>query len=231
MLSSFRKEFRKIEKAKKVIEKLNKENILGNFVFDINTKEFKNLKCLIINEFNKIQEDKRYDSKIPLLKNIDYPKFINDIYYKTIEANFSNIYTEHEYMELINHISIPFIISIENKNIEILKSNLINKFQEEMILLNIKNKAKKIFQLIEKYFNQDEIDENYILEVKKFCSEKKDDNYDDIIQLKININSVIYFIETLIGSEDISWLKNDKEKGQFSYNTLLYYYQNYNSSY
>ena len=133
-------------------------------------------------------------------------------------------------MELINHISIPFIISIERKNLEILKSNLINKFQEEMILLNIKNKTKKIFQLIEKYFNQDEIDENYISKVQKFCSEKKDDNYNDIIQLKININSVIYFIENLIGSEDISWLKNDKEKGRFSYDTLLYYYQNYNSS-
>ena len=45
-----------------------------------------------------------------------------------------------------------------------------------------------------------------------------------------DINSVIYFIENLIGSEDISWLKNDKEKGRFSYDTLLYYYQNYNSS-
>ena len=66
--------------------------------------------------------------------------------------------------------------------------------------------------------------------MQKFCSEKKDDNYNDIIQLKININSVIYFIENLIGSEDISWLKNDKEKGRFSYDTLLYYYQNYNSS-
>ena len=229
-LSSIRIEFRKIEEAEKVIERLNKENILGNFMLDINTKEFINLKYLIINEFNRIQEDNRYDSKIPLLKIVDYPKFINDIYYKTIDAKFTNIYTEHEYMELINHISIPFIISIERKNLEILKSNLINKFQEEMILLNIKNKTKKIFQLIEKYFNQDEINENYISEVQKFCSEKKDDNYNDIIQLKININSVIYFIENLIGSEDISWLKNDKEKGRFSYDTLLYYYQNYNSS-
>ncbi len=184
-LSSIRIEFRKIEEAEKVIERLNKENILGNFMLDINTKEFINLKYLIINELNRIQEDNIYDIKISLLKIVDYPKFINDIYYKTIDANFTNIYTEHEYMELINHISIPFIISIERKNLEILKSNLINKFQEEMILLNIKNKTKKIFQLIEKYFNQDKIDENYISEVQKFCSEKKDDNYDDIIQLKI----------------------------------------------
>ena len=133
-------------------------------------------------------------------------------------------------MELINHISIPFIINIETKNIEILKSNLINKFQETMILLNIKNKTKKIFQIIEEYLNQDEIDEDYISEVKKFCLEKKDDNYNDIVQLKINLNSVIFYFDTLIGSENISWLKNDKEKGKFSYNTLLYYYQNYNDS-
>ena len=220
----------KIEDSKEIVVNLSKENIIETFDLNINTKEYNNLKYYITNELKKIKADKKYDSIIQLLKSVDYPKFVNKIYNKTIEAKFSDIYTEHEYMELINHISIPFIINIEKKNIEILKSNLINKFQETMILLNIKNKTKKIFQIIQEYLNQDEIDEDYISEVKKFCLEKKDDNYNDIVQLKININSVIFYFDTLIGSENISWLKNDKEKGKFSYNTLLYYYQNYNDS-
>ena len=229
-LSSLRKELGKIEDSKEIVEKLSKENIVETFDLNINTNEYKNLKYYITNELKKIQADKKYDSIIQLLKSVDYPKFVNKVYNTTIEAKFSDIYTEHEYMELINHISIPFIINIETKNIEILKSNLINKFQETMILLNIKNKTKKIFQIIQEYLNQDEIDEDYISEVKKFCLEKKDDNYNDIVQLKINLNSVIFYFDTLIGSENISWLKNDKEKGKFSYNTLLYYYQNYNDS-
>ena len=96
-----------------------------------------------------------------------------------------------------------------------------------MIMVNVKNKTAKILELIQDYFNINEINEDYIKEVKKFCSDKKDDDYKEIINLKIDLDSLIFYLKALIGEENILWLENDKEKGKFSLPTLLYYFQNY----
>ena len=55
-------------------------------------------------------------------------------------------------MEIIYSIAIPFIIEIEENNYEILKNNLINQFQEVMIMLNIKVKTEKILNICQDYF-------------------------------------------------------------------------------
>ena len=55
-------------------------------------------------------------------------------------------------MEIIYSIAIPFIIELEENNYEILKNNLINQFQEVMIMLNIKVKTEKILNLCQDYF-------------------------------------------------------------------------------
>ena len=155
-----------------------------------------------------------------------YYKFIKSIFNKAIEGKFSTIYTEHEYMEIIYHISIPFIVENEKENLKLLKENIINKFEETMILVNVKNKTVKILDLIQDYFNDDEINENYIEIVKKLCTDKKDEDYNEISNLKIDLDSVIFYLKTLIGEENIFCLENDKEKEKFSLSTLLYYFQN-----
>ena len=229
LLSSLENELGKLEESNKILERLEKENILQSFELEINTKEFKNLQFIIANKFNEMKKNKNNCGPIKLLNNIDYSILTYEIYNSANVAQFSEVYTEHEYMEIINYIAIPFIIDIEKNNNKILKENLIKKFQERMILMNIKKKTKKIFKIIKKNFEKDDEQEDYISEVKKSISEKKDEDYKDIIELDIDINSVIFYLKTLNGKENISWLNSDKEKGKLSYNSLLYYYQNYNS--
>ena len=227
-LVSFKYDFQKLKDYEKIIESLGKENILKNIYLDINTKEYNNLKYLISKKFEKLNEKNDY-GVIKSLKIIDYPMLIREIYDKTIESNFPKIYTEHEYFEIINLIAIPFIIDNETNNLKILKSNLINEFQESMAMVNIKSKAQKIFERINDYFKKDEITEDYIESAKKFClaqTDKNDEEYNKIINLKISINSVIFYLEKLLGEENIYCIDNDKKK--FSLPTLLYYFQNYN---
>ena len=225
--TSYKNDMRKLNEHKEIIENLSKEKIVETFFIDIDTKEYENLEYLISSEFAKIREESKNCSVIKSLKNIDYCQFIKLIFNKTIESEFSTIYTEHEYMEIIHHISIPFIIQNETDNLEILKSNANNKFVETMVMMNVKNKTAKILELIQDYFNINEISEDYIKEVKKFCSDKDDDDYGEIIDLKIDFDSIIFYLKALIGEENILWLENDKEKGKFSLPTLLYYFQNY----
>ena len=136
------------------------------------------------------------------------------------------IYTENEYLEIIYSIAIPFIIEIEKNNFEALRINLINQFQEMMIALNIKNKTKKILNICKDYFKEEKITEDYIENVKQFCRGKKDRDYQEILKLDIDIDTIIIYLKKLIGKENISWLENDQEKGRLSLNTLLYLYQN-----
>ena len=96
-------------------------------------------------------------------------------------------------------------------------------------MININNKTQKIISIVQEFFNEGENNEDYIHNVKVFCLGKKDGNYNDIINLEIDIDTVILFLKILIGNQHISWLDNDKEKGKLSLQTLLYYYQNYNN--
>ena len=129
-------------------------------------------------------------------------------------------------MEIIYSIAIPFIIEIEENNYEALKNNLLNQFQEMMIMLNIKNKTEKILNICQNFFKEGEITEDYIENVKQFCLDKKDKDYKEIFELDIDVNSIIFYLKKLIGKEDISWLENGEEKERFSLTTLLYFYQN-----
>ena len=223
---SFESDMIKLEEYKGIIERLKKEKIIEKFNLDINTKEYENLKYLISSEFDKIKKPNIKTNIIKKLIQINYSTFIDKIYDKTIEGKFPLIYTEQEYMEIIYSIAIPFIIEIEENNYEALKSNLINQFQEMMIMLNIKNKTEKILNICQDYFKEAEITEDYIKNVKQFCLDKKDKDYKDIIELDIDVNSIIFYLKKLIGKENISWLENDEEKERFSLTTLLYFYQN-----
>ena len=127
---------------------MEKENILQSFELEINTKEFKNLQFIIANKFNEMKKNKNNCGPNKILNNIDYSLLTYEIYNSANVAKFSEVYTEHEYMEIINYIAIPFIIDIEKNNNKILKENLIKKFQERMILMNFKKKTKKIFKII-----------------------------------------------------------------------------------
>ena len=129
-------------------------------------------------------------------------------------------------MELIYSIAIPLIIEIENNNCKILEDNIRNKFIDSIITLNVKNKMEKIYQVVENYYNKNNINENYIDEVKEFCASKKCDGYKDLIKLEINNDSLFNLLNLLIGSEKINWLERKKKKEKLSLQTLLYYYQN-----
>ena len=223
---SFESDMIKLEEYKGIIKRLKKEKIIEKFNLDINTKEYENLKYLISSEFDKIKKPNIKTNIIKKLIQINYSTFIDKIYDKTIEGKFPLIYTEQEYMEIIYSIAIPFIIEIEENNYEALKSNLINQFQEMMIMLNIKNKTEKILNICQDYFKEAEITEDYIKNVKQFCLDKKDKDYKDIIELDIDVNSIIFYLKKLIGKGDISWLENEEEKERFSLTTLLYFYQN-----
>ena len=225
-LPSFKYNLGKLNECEEILNQLKDEKILENFSLDISTKEYDNLKYLIACEFDKEHLDEINCSKIKDLKNIDYSKLIKKVYKKTVVSKFPPIYTEHEYIELINHMVIPFIIDIESNNYKTLKNNLIKQFKETTIMLNIKKKVGKIFNKCQDFFYEEEINEDYINNVKNFCSDKKDGDYKDISKLDINVNSVIFYINTLIGEENIYWLENDKKKGKFSLTTLLYFYQN-----
>ena len=95
-----------------------------------------------------------------------------------------------------------------------------------MIALNVKNKTKKILNICQDYFKEEKINEDYIKNVKQFCRDKKDKDYQEILKLDIDIDTIIFYLKKLIGNENISWLENDQKKGRFSITTLLYLYQN-----
>ena len=225
-LDNFRYNIKKLKEHKKIIDQFKDENIIENFSLDISTIEYENIKHLIKVEFDKAKKESMDCGIIDQLINIDYSNFSKKIFEIIVREKFSTIYTEHEYMEIINEIAIPFIIEIETKNYEILQNNYIKEFTETTIMENIKTKTEKIYKACEKYFKEEEINEDYIDKAKKFCSEKKNEDSNDIVNLEIDINSVIFYLKTLIGKENIMWLENDKKKERFSLNTLLYFYQN-----
>ena len=121
LLSSLENELGKLEESNKILERLEKENILQSFELEINTKEFKNLQFIIANKFNEMKKNKNNCGPIKLLNNIDYSILTYEIYNSANVAQFSEVYTEHEYMEIINYIAIPFVIDIEKNNNKILK--------------------------------------------------------------------------------------------------------------
>ena len=100
LLSSLENELGKLEESNKILERLEKENILQ----EINTKEFKNLLFIIANKFNEMKKNKNNCGPIKLLNNIDYSILTYEIYNSANVAKFSEVYTEHEYMEIINYI-------------------------------------------------------------------------------------------------------------------------------
>ena len=225
-LSTYASDIQKIKISKDIIKQLESQNIVKNFCLDTDTNEYVNLKQLVINGFKKKIENGGNNKVIKSLQNINYSLLIGSIYNSTINNNFSQVYSEHEYMELIYSIAIPLIIEIENNNCKILEDNIRNKFIDSIITLNVKNKMEKIYQVVENYYNKNNINENYIDEVKEFCASKKCDGYKDLIKLEINNDSLFNLLNLLIGSEKINWLERKKKKEKFSLQTLLYYYQN-----
>ena len=79
---------------------------------------------------------------------------------------------------------------------------------------------------MQRLFQRRENSEDYIENVKQFCRGKKDRDYQEILKLDIDIDTIIIYLKKLIGKENISWLENDQEKGRLSLNTLIYLYQN-----
>jgi hypothetical protein len=225
-LDNFIYNIKKLKEHKIIIDQFKDEKIIENFSLDISTIEYENIKHLIKVEFDKAKKENMDCGIIDQLIHIDYSNFSKKIFEIIVKEKFSTIYTENEYMEIINEIAIPFIIEIETKNYEILQNNYIKEFTETTIMENIKTKTEKIYKACEKYFKEEEINEDYIDKAKKFCSAKKNEDSNDIVNLEIDINSVIFYLKTLIGKENIMWLENDKKKERFSLNTLLYFYQN-----
>ena len=84
-----------------------------------------------------------------------------------------------------------------------------------MIALNVKNKTKKILNICQDYFKEEKINEDYIKNVKQFCRGKKDRDYQEILKLVIDIDTIIIYLKKLIGKENISWLENDEKKEDF----------------
>ena len=100
-ISSLENELGKLEESNKILERLEKENILQSFELEINTKEFKNLQFIIANKFNEMKKNKNNCGPIKLLNNIDYSILTYEIYNSANVAQFSEVNTEHEYMEII----------------------------------------------------------------------------------------------------------------------------------
>ena len=222
---SIESDMMKLKEYKEIINKFKKEKIIEQFDLNIDTKEYDNLKYLISNEFNKINKDIK-GNIIKKLCKINYSTFIGNIYDKIIDGKFPTLYNEHEYLEIIYSIAIPFIIELEENNYEILKNNLINQFQEVMIMLNIKVKTEKILNICQDYFKEEESTEDYITKIKKICLDKKDNDYKGLQELDIDIDSIIFYLKKLIGKENNYLIKKDIKKEKFSLKTLLYFYQN-----
>ena len=227
-LSSFNEDMEKLEKAKIIIEKLKRQKIPVMLNIDINQKEYENLKHFVIGKLDElITKGDNGDNKI---SRINYTYLIDDIYEETYKNKFPPVYTEHEYMELIYDITIPYIIKLETKNYEILKQNMLNNFEEKIVTQHVKYKTKKIYKIVESYFYKNEKEMDYIKEVKKYCENQKDKDYKDLIKLEIDEETIIHYMKQLIGKEIIQWLKKSEKTEKFSLNSMLFFYQNFSKN-
>lgn len=229
-LSVFIEDLEKLEDVEFNIKKLKRQRIPEEHRIDINKKIYENLKHYIINRIKKLfNKNKRKEGQFKVIP-INYSTLINDIYQETYDNKFPPVYTEHEYLELIYHIAIPFIIEIEEKNCEILKKNIFTIFKETAVNKLVENKTKLIYEMVEKNYDGKENNDDYIKKVMKFIEEQKDEDNNELLKIDIKDYDIASYLDILLGKGKIKWLKQTKNKEKISLNSILYYYQNYSKT-
>ena len=214
-----------MEKVKSTLDDLSKVIFSDKFDININNRYYENLKFIISNKFEEIINREKGNPLIKLKEDLSYTFFIERLYDSINIDELKFIYNENELMGLIYQISLPYIAKIENYNISHLLDKLKEKWKELEISLNIRKKMNKLVDLVDQFFSESYINDNYVDDLKKIYIQNKLDDYEDIKD--IDTNTVIFFLKKLIGNKSINWLDNNDES-KYSLDSLLYFYQKYN---
>ena len=209
-----------------IINDLSDKNILKNFNIDINNQKYENLKFLITDLFRDLIKRENNNEFIKLNGKLNYTCFIERLYNILEKQNFKSKYPKNVCLLLMYYIAIPFIIQIESNNYNILINKYISQFKELEIARVMKNKMGNIYELIENYFTKNEEKvEDFINNVKNYITNKNNNDCKELLELKIEIDTLVFYLKKLIKEDKIEWL-DEKDNKKISFDALLYFHQN-----